>query len=79
MFGVCVCAFSLHRESPIDLEVTNPSFLRWFCHSQRSYPIKRSKDGVIPLPQSKNRAKLKCSHVQFHEMEAGSEIHDEAL
>jgi hypothetical protein len=29
---VCICAVSLHRESPpINLEATNPSFLRWFC------------------------------------------------
>jgi hypothetical protein len=30
---VCVCAFSLRRESPDMILGDKPSFLRWFCHT----------------------------------------------
>jgi hypothetical protein len=34
MFCMCICAFSLHQESPdrFNLETMNCSFLRWFYH-----------------------------------------------
>jgi hypothetical protein len=32
---VCVCAFSLHRESSDMILGDNPSFLRWFCHTHQ--------------------------------------------
>jgi hypothetical protein len=32
MLHMRVCAFSLHQGSPINFEVMDPSFLRWFCH-----------------------------------------------
>jgi hypothetical protein len=41
---VCVCAFSLCRELLIWSWETNPSFLRWFCHSwyQSKIRVKRT-------------------------------------
>jgi hypothetical protein len=32
---VCVCAFSLHRESPDIILGDKLSFLRWFCHNRQ--------------------------------------------
>jgi hypothetical protein len=31
---VCLLPFRFIENRPIDLESTNPSFLRWFCHNQ---------------------------------------------